>query len=185
MLSQPSSLELDTSREDRQELLWFLHGLVTGLRSTRPAMSPQASCRGCPLVGGACHLMLICVLLQDVEEPEAKAAVIWILGEHGYTIQVSRLPDLRLRCCQQCLCCRSKHASLSAAAQCLTGLSGIAMSNRVFTWLEDRCSRLSQLHAVSSAHDELQPASLTAPAVCCRRMQLVCWGCSAALGGLF
>ena len=26
--------------------------------------------------------------VQDVEEPEARAAFIWILGEHGQTIQV-------------------------------------------------------------------------------------------------
>ena len=99
--------------------------------------------------------MLIRVLLQDVEEPEAKAAVIWILGEHGYTIQVSRLLDLSRRCCQQCLCGRSKHARLYATAQCLTGLSGIVMSNRAFTWLDTCCSRLSQIHAGGSAHDAL------------------------------
>ena len=28
------------------------------------------------------------VALQDVEEPEARAAFIWILGEHGHVIQV-------------------------------------------------------------------------------------------------
>ena len=31
---------------------------------------------------------------QDVEEPEARAAFIWILGEHGQGIQVSCLPCL-------------------------------------------------------------------------------------------
>ena len=53
--------------------------------------------------------MLISVLLQDVEEPEAKAAVIWILGEHGYTIQVSRLLSLNPRHC-------TEPSSASAAA---------------------------------------------------------------------
>lgn len=27
--------------------------------------------------------------MQDVEEPQARAAFIWILGEHGQTIQVA------------------------------------------------------------------------------------------------
>ena len=33
--------------------------------------------------------------MQDVEEPEARAAFIWILGEHGHAIQV----DSDTHCC--------------------------------------------------------------------------------------
>ncbi len=34
--------------------------------------------------------------MKDVEEPEARAAFIWILGEHGQGIQVSPAEYLRL-----------------------------------------------------------------------------------------
>lgn len=127
--SQPSSIELDTKfGKGRQELRqypdkeskWAADGFAqrqTGHELSSQLQGAVPCCCGC-----ARHLMLTRVLLQDVEEPEAKAAVIWILGEHGFTIQVSRLLEFSLRCCQQGLCCRSKHASLCAATQCLTGL---------------------------------------------------------------
>ena len=68
---------------------WAADGFAqhqTSHESSSQLQGTAARCCGC-----ACHVMLICVLLQDIEEPEAKAAVIWILGEHGYNIQVSRL----------------------------------------------------------------------------------------------
>lgn len=53
--------------------------------------------------------------MQDVEEPQARTAFIWILGEHGQTIQVALDPVLNC-VCMRCLCSRLSMVCLPASA---------------------------------------------------------------------
>lgn len=71
-------------------------------------------------------------LVQDVEEAEARAAFIWILGEHGQTIQVaSRLYMLQHACLP--------HLTCGILYLYIAGIKSVQQTGRCSTALGRRC----------------------------------------------